>query len=115
MEGTSVSESPNFSCETRSITPETVRVIVHGQLDLASADTLEAELAAVGAEASVVVLDLRDLAFMDSTGLQVIVRTERRLRQDKRRLTLVRGPSQIQRLFLLAGLEPHFQFLPGAD
>jgi len=115
LESSSVSESQNFSCETSRIGPESVRVTVRGELDLASADQLEATLAAVSAEASVVVLDLRDLAFMDSTGLQVIVRTERRLREQKRRLTLVRGPSQIQRLFLMAGLEPHFQFQPHDD
>lgn len=86
-----------------------------GELDLVSAPLLEAELAAVDPAATMVILDLSRLAFMDSTGLQVIVRTNRHLRDDNRQLTLIRGQSQIQRLFLLTGLEPHFQFVPEAE
>ncbi|HET6870571.1 MAG TPA: STAS domain-containing protein [Solirubrobacteraceae bacterium] len=108
------SKSSRFSCDTRSVSAQTVRVTAVGELDLESAPLLEAELAAVDSGVTVVVLDLSALRFMDSSGLQVIVRANQRLREHNRRLTLVRGQSQIQRLFLLSGLEPHFQFVPDA-
>jgi anti-anti-sigma factor len=89
-------------------------VIAAGELDLASAPLLEAELSGVDEHATVVILDLSRLAFMDSTGLRLIVRAEQRLGETQRTLKLIRGPSQIQRLFLLSGLEPHFRFIePG--
>lgn len=114
VDTSSNSKSPTFSCETRPVSAQTVRVTAVGELDLESAPLLEAELAAVDSEVTVVVLDLSALRFMDSSGLQVIVRANQRLREENRRLTLVRGQSQIQRLFLLSGLEPHFQFISGA-
>jgi len=114
VDTSSNSQSPTFSCETRPVSAQTVRVTAVGELDLESAPLLEAELAAVDSEVTVVVLDLSALRFMDSSGLQVIVRANQRLREENRRLTLVRGQSQIQRLFLLSGLEPHFQFISGA-
>ena len=47
-------------------------------------------------------------------GLQLIVHAEQRLSEDHRTLKLIRGPSQIQRLFSLSGLEPRFRFIaPG--
>ena len=89
-------------------------MIAAGELDLASAPLLEAALCAVEEHAMIVILDLSRLSFMDSIGLQLIVHAEQRLSEDHRTLKLIRGPSQIQRLFFLSGLEPHFRFIaPG--
>ncbi|MFL5863742.1 MAG: STAS domain-containing protein [Solirubrobacteraceae bacterium] len=111
MQPTPISQSPNFTCQTQAVRPGTVRVIAAGELDVVSAPLLEAELSAIDEHAAVVILDLSRLAFMDSTGLQLIVRAEQRLSEAGRTLKLIRGASQIQRLFLLGGLEPHFQFI----
>lgn len=116
MQPTPVSQSPNFTCQTQVVCPGTVRVIAAGELDLASTPLLEAELSAVDEHATVVILDLSRLTFMDSSGLQLIVHTQRRLTEAHRTLKLIRGSSQIQRLFLLSGLEPHFRFIvPGEN
>ena len=78
---------------------------VSGELDLASAPALETELETAAASgASVLVLDLRELQFMDSTGLSVIVKAHQRLAETERRLCLVRGPQQVQRLLDLTGV-----------
>ena len=91
-------------------------MIATGDLDLPSVPVLEAALRAVEEHATIVILDLSRLSFMDSTGLQLIVRAEQRLSESHRTLKLIRGSSQIQRLFLLSGLEPHFRFIvPGEN
>ncbi|MFL5844306.1 MAG: STAS domain-containing protein [Solirubrobacteraceae bacterium] len=55
-----------------------VRVAVSGELDLATVDELRAELDALAADRQPVLLDLGELAFIDSSGLALLlaVRTE---------------------------------------
>lgn len=49
-------------------------VSLHGELDLANAATAEAELRdALGAGAATVVVDMRELRFIDSTGIALLV------------------------------------------
>jgi anti-sigma B factor antagonist len=80
-------------------------ITVSGELDLASAPALEAELEQAGAsDSELLVLDLRGLEFMDSTGLSVIVKAHQRLSEDGRSLCLIRGPQQVQRLLDLTGV-----------
>lgn len=80
-------------------------IVVSGELDLASSPALESELEQVErSDSELLVLDLRELEFMDSTGLSVIVRAHRRLSDDGRSLCLVRGPQQVQRLLDLTGV-----------
>jgi anti-anti-sigma factor len=51
------------------------------------------------------IVDLRGMTFIDSTGLGVIVDLWKRSREERFDLELVRGPETIQRAFKLAGLE----------
>lgn len=77
-----------------------------GELDLASSPMLELELErANDAGVELVVVDLRRLAFMDSTGLHVLVKAHKRARDAGRRFALVQGGKQIQRLLSLTGLD----------
>lgn len=79
--------------------------MIRGELDLASGPQLEAALDAVSPEDTrVVVIDLRELEFMDSTGLSIIVRAHQRLARDDCELGLVRGSAQVQRLLELTGV-----------
>ncbi len=59
---------------TERVDPRTVRVRVAGELDLATSAALERELDGLVADGSrtSIVLDLRDLAFLDSTGLRAL-------------------------------------------
>ncbi len=74
-----------------------------GELDLAAAPTLEKELSKV-AVAERLVVDLRELEFIDSTGLSVLVKANRRAQEAGRHFGLVRGGAQVQRLLSLTGL-----------
>jgi anti-sigma B factor antagonist len=76
---------------------------LYGELDMSSAPALEDELHRIEA-ASLVVIDLRSLEFIDSTGLGVLVKMHRRQQDADRRLTLVDGGGQVGRLLELTGL-----------
>lgn len=80
-------------------------IAVSGELDLASSPALEEELdRAFGSDEPVVILDLRQLEFMDSTGLSVLIRAHQTAEDADRRLWLVKGPPQVQRLLTLTGV-----------
>lgn len=79
-------------------------IAISGELDLASGPRLEEELSALDPDVTLVVVDLRRLEFMDSTGLSIIVRAHQRLAEQERELSLVRGSPQVQRLLDLTGV-----------
>lgn len=80
-------------------------ITIRGELDLASGPQLQAALERVSPEDTrVVVIDLRELEFMDSTGLSIIVRAHQRLAGTGCELGLVRGSTQVQRLLDLTGV-----------
>lgn len=75
-----------------------------GELDVASSPVLERELANLH-EVPMVVVDLRGLVFIDSTGLGVLVRAHQLAQEQGRRFGLVRGNGQVNRLLSLTGLD----------
>jgi anti-sigma B factor antagonist len=75
-----------------------------GELDLAAAPELQATLHDAEARAHVVVLDLRQLTFMDSAGVHAILRASARAQQIGHRLVVARGQRQVDRLLGLAGV-----------
>ena len=93
------------------------RVVVTGELDLASSEELEEMLAQVEAsEPATLVLDLRELEFMDSTGLRMVALAERSRGAAGRPLVLVRGPDAIHRVFAITRMDEHLSFVddPGS-
>jgi len=93
-----------------------VRLVLAGDLDLATAG--EAELAILTAEETqppVLILDLSELDFMDSTGLRVIVSAASRARDDERRLVLVKGPEVVQRVFEITRLAERLDIVDSVD
>jgi anti-anti-sigma factor len=98
-----MTEREPFSFEIER-TGARVTVRPEGELDLATAPGLEAEVERItGAE--LIVFDLRELAFIDSTGLQVILRAEAAARRDGVEFAVVRGPRAVDRLFGVMNLE----------
>jgi anti-anti-sigma factor len=76
-------------------------VHVGGELDIATTPQLERTLDA--SQARLVVLDLREVAFLDSSGMHAIVNAGIRARQAGRRLVLVRVPANVDRMLTLTG------------
>jgi anti-sigma B factor antagonist len=89
---------------------DTVRIVLSGELDISTAPRVEEELRRVeDGRPAVIVLDLRALEFMDSTGLRVIVSADGRARDEERSLRLVRGPEAVQRIFRVTRLDERLE------
>jgi anti-sigma B factor antagonist len=79
-----------------------------GDLDLDTVHRVEsalAELREVGCGS--LVLDLRDLTFMDSTGLRLVIRWHTAARDEGFEFAIVPGPDVVQRVFRLTGMDAH--------
>ena len=89
-----------------------VRIALRGELDLEHAYSFDEELKRVEAlEPDCICLDLRELTFLDSTGLARLVAARRRAMRAGRRLVLVRGPAAVQRVFQLTAVEEAFEIV----
>ena len=90
---------------------DAVIIVLQGELDLASAPDLERELKdAEATSPNRVTIDLSGLGFMDSTGLQALLRARERAGSSSYELTLRRGPHQVQRVFELTRTVDAFSF-----
>ena len=86
-------------------------VSLHGELDLASAKALEDEFIRIEATSlSRIVLDLRELEFIDSTGLAVIMRAHERAKRDGHVLRVLRPNGQVGRVFEICDLDEVLAF-----
>ena len=91
-------------CNPRGVA-DGIMLVLRGELDLTTARIAEEALADAEQSHELVALDLRNLSFMDSTGLRLIVVAEQRARQSGHRLVIVQGPPWVQRLFEVTGID----------
>jgi anti-sigma B factor antagonist len=92
-------------------------IALSGELDLSGAPALDREIEELSRRPEVqrVVLDLRGLEFLDSSGLRVVAMAERRLSSGGRTLALVRGSEPVQRVFEITRLVERLHFVDGAE
>jgi anti-sigma B factor antagonist len=90
-------------------------VALSGELDIASAERFERELAAIEDESTTIVLDLRNLEFIDSTGLRAMVAADERARGAGRRLVVVRGGKAVERVLSLTQLDERLELVDSPD
>ena len=101
---------------TTSDRSDGVHVELSGELDLATAPKLEDELKRVERDSpGVIVLDLRPLAFMDSSGLRALLSADARAREAGRRLVLVRGDERVQRVLRITRLDERLEIVEDLD
>jgi anti-sigma B factor antagonist len=87
-------------------------IALAGELDLAGAVVLERELERLEPDAvDAVVLDLRGLDFMDSSGLRVIAVQTQRAQDAGRRFALVPGAAQVMRVFDITRMRERLDFV----
>jgi anti-sigma B factor antagonist len=92
----------NFTVERLELQEE-VRVLVRGELDVETGPRVEEELRrAAEAGAGKVVLDLREVTFFDSTGLQLVLDADIRAREEGRALVVLPGEGEPRRILELA-------------
>ena len=76
-------------------------MVLDGELDLATVPVAEQAINRVAENVKTLVLDLRKLSFLDSSGLRLILSTDEAV--GSRRVVIVRGPAQVDRVFDLTG------------
>jgi anti-sigma B factor antagonist len=85
-----------------------------GELDMGSVPRLEEQLRRASAGGGgLIVVDLRELEFMDSTGLTLLTRWSREADRDGYDLALIRGEDRVHRLFEITGMAAYFTFVDG--
>jgi anti-sigma B factor antagonist len=91
---------------------EQVTVSLKGELDLSTVAKVEEELRRVEAsDATLLVLDLSGLTFLDSTGLRAVITADERARAQGRRFVIVKGPDAVQRVFAITRLEERLEMV----
>ena len=81
-------------------------VAIRGEVDIAHGPELSEALdAAIRASDGAFVVDLTDVEFLDSTGLNALMRARALLGQTERDLAVVCPPGTVRRLFEVAGVE----------
>ncbi len=84
---------------------EAVVVTLAGELDHSEAAEVEARVRAVEADVPpVLVLDLGELGYMDSSGVRLVLEADERARDAGRRLAVVPGAGAPRRVLALLGL-----------
>jgi len=84
-----------------------------GELDLSGAAVLEVELDRLAEEPDLaaVVLDLRGLEFLDSSGLRLVVLADMKAREARRRFALIRGGDTVHRVFEITRMSERLDFV----
>jgi anti-sigma B factor antagonist len=83
-----------------------VHVELSGELDISTASDVESRLMDLERNSPQrLILDLRRVNFIDSTGLSMIINADGRARKDGRRLTIVSGDGVPRRILRTVGLE----------
>lgn len=95
---------PQFGCELRNENRSAAWIGLSGELDLAAAPRLQETLQDVLGRAQLIILDLRQLTFIDSTGIHAVIDAHNRARGIGHRLVLIRGPRAVDRVFALTGV-----------
>ena len=90
-------------------------VTLRGELDISTGVRFDEDLGRVEAAGpELIVLDLRGLDFMDSTGLRLLIGADQRARDEGRRLVLVRGNDVVQRVLRVTRLDERLEIVDDA-
>jgi anti-sigma B factor antagonist len=96
--------------------PDAQTIVLAGEADLLGAPQIEAALReAAAGEPQLVVVDLRKLTFIDSSGLQALATGHELCRSRGQELRIVRGPAHVQRQFDLTGMSEILPFVNAGD
>jgi anti-anti-sigma factor len=91
-------------------------VIPTGELDIGTAPALEQALeGAFDSGTAHVVLDLRELEFIDSSGLRTLLMARRRAENSRTHFTLVAGDRALERTLEIAGIHRLFDWTPAEE
>ena len=88
-------------------------IAISGELDIAATPELSTVmLIAAGSPGTLVVLDLADVEFIDSTALGTILKSAGEIESSGKRLRIVCGDGPVRRLLEMTNLTNRFQLCP---
>lgn len=91
---------------------ETVVVALEGEIDLSTVPDAERLITeAEAGDPGRLIIDLREVTFMDSSGLRVLLTAHRRAEDADRGFALVRGGDTVNRLLDVTGLSERLELL----
>ena len=90
--------------------PDSVVIVLEGELDVASAARLDTEVARCAGQPRIVI-DLSGLSFMDSTGLRALVSASEAVQDLGREFAVIPGPPQVQRLLKFTRVAERLTFV----
>lgn len=94
-----------------------LHLVLSGELDLSTAPKLEPVVLAQIAAGRHVVLDLRGLGFMDSSGVRILIEAQNAAAAGAARLTVVRPGSAttVGQVIEVSGIEPVLELVADPD
>ena len=105
----SVGVTPEFRAGTR-VEGDCAVLALEGELDFGVEPQARAAIERAG-DARVLVIDLRDLTFMDTSGIHLLLETRDQCRASGRMLLVVPGSARVHRALEALGLEREFTFV----
>jgi anti-anti-sigma factor len=104
--------TPLLTCDARLAGDGAAVLALAGELDISTVADVEAELEALRErDVRRLTLDLRDVAFIDSTGLRLLVTLRHHGEDGGPPLSVVAGPPNVQRILEIAGLADVLDFV----
>jgi anti-anti-sigma factor len=95
---------------------DVVRVCPFGEVDIDTVDRIREQLEnATATGAKQVVLDLRGVTFLDSSGLHLALEADAASRAQRWEFALIGGPADVQHVFDLTGSRPRLPFLTASE
>jgi len=95
---------------------DVVRVCPFGEVDIDTVGRIREQLEnATTLEAKHVVLDLRGVTFLDSTGLHLVLEADAASRAQHWEFGLIGGPPDVQRIFDLTGARARLPFITASE
>jgi anti-sigma B factor antagonist len=83
-----------------------------GEFDISAVAAVQTEFVAVEEERPPrLVVDLRSLDFIDSSGLRFLLDADLRARREGRQLAIIPGPERVHRVFRVALLDKRLEFI----
>ncbi len=96
--------------------PDRVVIALEGELDMASAPLLQKAIEGADLQDNgMVVLDLHDLQFIDSTGLRVILAARKLCTERNQELAVTHSSQQVERLLSVTGVAQHLRTITSPE
>jgi anti-anti-sigma factor len=91
---------------------DSVRVAPAGELDIATVEKLRAEVERLRESGfAKLVLDLRNVRFLDSTGLRLVLELDAAAKEASQELLIIRGSAVVQRIFEVTQVSERLNFI----